>query len=221
MHRVSYTVNKDFSLKYSQVITANDQSLVELISTIKPEGAEKLLPLQTDEVLKLARTLGLDKLNPQQKAQINANYQEYLRPVTSKEDINKINSMIVDFALNYKKSSFYESSSQLNALMELLSANLKDNPILRKDLQRSIKYNKFIEQYGGSAKILLKKDITPEMKKAKLELMISDLMSANVQDISDILSDSLKNLEKYLKISDYDLYKLLKERYINKMLLMK
>ena len=59
------------------------------------------------------------------------------------------------------------------------------------------------------------------MKKAKLELMISDLMSANVQDISDILSDSLKNLEKYLKISDYDLYKLLKERYINKMLLMK
>ena len=129
--------------------------------------------------------------------------------------------MIVDFALNYKKSSFYESSSQLNALMELLSANLKDNPILRKDLQRSIKYNKFIEQYGGSAKILLKKDITPEMKKAKLELMISDLMSANVQDISDILSDSLKNLEKYLKISDYDLYKLLKERYINKMLLMK
>lgn len=221
LHKVSYTVNKDFSLKYSQVITANDQSLVELISTIKPEGAEKLLPLQTDEVLKLARTLGLDKLNPQQKAQINANYQEYLRPVTSKEDINKINSMIVDFALNYKKSSFYESSSQLNALMELLSANLKDNPILRKDLQRSIKYNKFIEQYGGSAKILLKKDITPEMKKAKLELMISDLMSANVQDISDILSDSLKNLEKYLKISDYDLYKLLKERYINKMLLMK
>ncbi|MFQ8626079.1 MAG: hypothetical protein ACLSA2_06230 [Candidatus Gastranaerophilaceae bacterium] len=207
-------------MKYSRLLLLN-QSLVELISTIKPEGAEKLLPLQTDEVLKLARTLGLDKLNPQQKAQINANYQEYLRPVTSKEDINKINSMIVDFALNYKKSSFYESSSQLNALMELLSANLKDNPILRKDLQRSIKYNKFIEQYGGSAKILLKKDITPEMKKAKLELMISDLMSANVQDISDILSDSLKNLEKYLKISDYDLYKLLKERYINKMLLMK
>lgn len=219
LHKISYTVNKDFSVKYSQVMTANDQSLVELISTIKPEGAEKLLPLQTDEVMKLARTLGLDTLSPQQKAQINANYQEYLRPITSKEDINKINAMIVDFALNYKKSSFYDKNAQLNVLMEMLSANLKDCPSLKKDLQRSIKYSKFVEKYGGSAKILLKNNVTPEMKKAKLEIMISDLMSSNVHDISDILSASLKNLDLYLKTSDSELYQLLKTRYLRRMLL--
>lgn len=219
LHKISYTVNKDFSVKYSQVMTANDQSLVELISTIKPEGAEKLLPLQTDEVMKLARTLGLDTLSPQQKAQINANYQEYLRPITSKEDINKINAMIVDFALNYKKSSFYDKNAQLNVLMEMLSANLKDCPSLKKDLLRSIKYSKFVEKYGGSAKILLKNNVTPEMKKAKLEIMISDLMSSNVHDISDILSASLKNLDLYLKTSDSELYQLLKTRYLRRMLL--
>lgn len=219
LHKISYTVNKDFSVKYSQVMTANDQSLVELISTIKPEGAEKLLPLQTDEVMKLARTLGLDTLSPQQKAQINANYQEYLRPITSKEDINKINAMIVDFALNYKKSSFYDKDAQLNVLMEMLSANLKDSPSLKKDMLRSIKYSKFVEKYGGSAKILLKNNVTPEMKKAKLEIMISDLMSSNVHDISDILSASLKNLDLYLKTSDSELYQLLKTRYLRRMLL--
>lgn len=219
LHKISYTVNKDFSVKYSQVMTANDQSLVELISTIKPEGAEKLLPLQTDEVMKLARTLGLDTLSPQQKAQINANYQEYLRPITSKEDINKINAMIVDFALNYKKSSFYDKNAQLNVLMEMLSANLKDSPSLKKDMLRSIKYSKFVEKYGGSAKILLKNNVTPEMKKAKLEIMISDLMSSNVHDISDILSASLKNLDLYLKTSDSELYQLLKTRYLRRMLL--
>lgn len=219
LHKISYTVNKDFSVKYHQVMTANDQALVELISTIKPEGAEKLLPLQTDEVMKLARTLGLESLSPQQKAQINANYQEYLRPITSKEDINKINAMIVDFALNYKKSSFYDKNAQLNVLMEMLSANLKDCPSLKKDLQRSIKYSKFVEKYGGSAKILLKNNVTPEMKKAKLEIMISDLMSSNVHDISDILSASLKNLDLYLKTSDSELYQLLKTRYLRRMLL--
>lgn len=219
LHKISYTVNKDFSVKYHQVMTANDQALVELISTIKPEGAEKLLPLQTDEVMKLARTLGLEMLSPQQKAQINANYQEYLRPITSKEDINKINAMIVDFALNYKKSSFYDKNAQLNVLMEMLSANLKDCPSLKKDMQRSIKYSKFIENYGGSAKILLKNNVTPEMKKAKLEIMISELMSSNVHDISDILSASLKNLDLYLKTSDSELYQLLKTRYLRRMLL--
>lgn len=219
LHKISYTVNKDFSVKYHQVMTANDQALVELISTIKPDGAEKLLPLQTDEVMKLARTLGLETLSPQQKAQINANYQEYLRPITSKEDINKINDMLVDFALNYKKSSFYDKNAQLNVLMEMLSANLKDCPSLKKDMQRSIKYSKFIENYGGSAKILLKNNVTPEMKKAKLEIMISELMSSNVHDISDILSASLKNLDLYLKASDFEVYQLLKTRYLRRMLL--
>lgn len=161
----------------------------------------------------------MDTLSPQQKAQINANYQEYLRPITSKEDINKINAMIVDFALNYKKSSFYDKDAQLNVLMEMLSANLKDSPSLKKDMLRSIKYSKFVEKYGGSAKILLKNNVTPEMKKAKLEIMISDLMSSNVHDISDILSASLKNLDLYLKTSDSELYQLLKTRYLRRMLL--
>lgn len=219
LHKISYSVNKDFSLKYSQVMTANDQALVEIISSVKPDGAEKMLVLQTDEIMKLAKKLGIDELTPEQKAKININYQDYLRPVTSKEDINKINSMIIDFAINYKKSSFYEKDAQLNVLLEMLSANLKDNPSLKKDMMRSIKYSKFVEKYGGSAKILLKNNVTPELKKAKLEIMISDLMSSNVHDISDILSDSLKNLDLYLKTSDSELYHLLKTRYLRRMLL--
>lgn len=221
MNKISYTVNKDFTKKYSNVMVANDQSLVELISTVKPEGAEKLLPLQTDDIMKLARTLGLETLNPSQRTMINANYQDYLKPITSKEDLNKINAMIVDFAQNFEKSSFYEIESQLNILMKLMSINLKENPSLKKDMQRSIKYNKFIEQYGGSAKILLKDNVTHEMKKAKLELMISDLMSSNVHDISNILSDSLDNLNKYLKNVDFDLYQLLKERCLRRKYFMK
>ena len=98
----------------------------------------------------------------------------------------------------------------------MLKANVISNPVLKKDFAKSLKYSKFLEKYGGSARILLKNNVSDDLKKAKMELMLGDLMSLNVIEMTDILSDNLYNLETILKPVNYELYQLLKQKYYQK-----
>ena len=159
--KISLGVNKDFTLKYPNVITACNQALVELLSDLKPNEASKMLFLETDQLMKLASLAGLNELDRVQKAKLNQYYQDYLRPITSKEDINKINSMLVNFVANYSEKSSNECAD-ISALIELLKANIKANPELKKDFTKLLRYSKFVEKYGGSAKILLKNNVSED-----------------------------------------------------------
>lgn len=209
--KISLGVNKDFTLKYPYVIAACNQAMVELIASARPKEAPKMLTLDTDQLLKLAE-LDFNGLTDKQRAELNANYESYMKPVASKEEINKINSMFVDFIYNYKKSLIYDKDSQVAGLTELLHANLKSNPALKKDLTRCIKYSKFVEKYGGTVKILLKDNIDDNLKKAKMELMIGDLMAVNAMDLTNILADNKYNLDTIVKPVDPELYYLLREK---------
>lgn len=205
MNKISLGVNKDFTLKYPYVIAACNQAMVELIASARPAEAPKMLILDTDQLIKLAE-FDFHDLTAEQKAELDAHYQDYMKPVTSKEEINKINSMLVDFVYNYDKRYSYDKDTQVTCLTELLHANIKTNPALKKDLSRLIKYSKFVEKYGGTAKILLNNNIGDDMKKAKLELMVGDLMSVNAREMTDLLSDNKYNLDTILKPVDPELY---------------
>ena len=215
MNKISLGVNKDFTIKYPYVIAACNQAMVELIASARPAEAPKMLILDTDQLIKLAE-FDFHDLTAEQKAELDAHYQDYMKPVTSKEEINKINSMLVDFVYNYDKRYSYDKDTQVTCLTELLHANIKTNPALKKDLSRLIKYSKFVEKYGGTAKILLNNNIGDDMKKAKLELMVGDLMSVNAREMTDLLSDNKYNLDTILKPVDPELYYLLKEKYLVK-----
>ena len=210
--KISLGVNKDFTLKYPHVIAACNQAMVELIALKRPAEAAKMLVLDTDQLMKLAEFVFHD-LTAEQKAGLDARYQAYMKPLTSKEDINKINSMLVDFVYNYDKAAEYEKDPQITCLIDLLHANVKANPALKKDLVRMIKYSKFVEVYGGSAKILLKNNIDSNIKKAKLELMIGDLMSFNANEMSNLLADNKYNLDTILKPVNPELYYILNKKY--------
>ncbi len=214
-NKISLGVNRDFTLKYPLVIAACNQSLVELLSEFKPKEAPKMLSLETDQLINLLEFTGVNDLTKEQRAKLNDNYQEYLRPISSKEDINKINNMLVDFVGSYNEN-LTNDSTDVAALIELLKANVISNPILKKDFAKSLKYSKFLEKYGGSARILLKNNVSDDLKKAKMELMLGDLMSLNVIEMTDILSDNLYNLETILKPVNYELYQLLKQKYYQK-----
>lgn len=214
-NKISLGVNRDFTLKYPLVIAACNQSLVELLSEFKPKEAPKMLSLETDQLINLLEFAGVNDLTKEQRAKLNNNYQEYLRPISSKEDINKINNMLVDFVGSYN-GKLTNDSADVAALIELLKANVSANPILKKDFAKSLKYSKFLEKYGGSARILLKNNVSDDLKKAKMELMLGDLMSLNVIEMTDILSDNLYNLETILKPVNYELYQLLKQKYYQK-----
>ena len=214
-NKISLGVNRDFTLKYPLVIAACNQSLVELLSEFKPKEAPKMLSLETDQLINLLEFAGVNDLTKEQRAKLNDNYQEYLRPISSKEDINKINNMLVDFVDSYNEN-LTNDSADVAALIELLKANVISNPVLKKDFAKSLKYSKFLEKYGGSARILLKNNVSDDLKKAKMELMLGDLMSLNVIEMTDILSDNLYNLETILKPVNYELYQLLKQKYYQK-----
>ena len=210
--KISLGVNKDFTLKYPNVITACNQALVELLSDLKPNEASKMLFLETDQLMKLASLAGLNELDRVQKAKLNQYYQDYLRPITSKEDINKINSMLVNFVANYSEKSSNECAD-ISALIELLKANIKANPELKKDFTKLLRYSKFVEKYGGSAKILLKNNVSEDLKNAKMELMLGDMMSQYVIEMTDILSDNMYNLETILRPVSSEFYYLLKQKH--------
>ena len=214
-NKISLGVNRDFTLKYPLVIAACNQSLVELLAEFKPKEAPKMLSLETDQLINLLEFAGVNDLTKEQRAKLNDNYQDYLRPISSKEDINKINNMLVDFVGSYNEK-LSNDSADVAALIELLKANVISNPVLKKDFAKSLKYSKFLEKYGGSAKILLKNNVSDDLKKAKMELMLGDLMSLNVIEMTDILSDNLYNLETILKPVNYELYQLLKQKYYQK-----
>ena len=214
-NKISLGVNRDFTLKYPLVIAACNQSLVELLAEFKPKEAPKMLSLETDQLINLLEFAGVNDLTKEQRAKLNDNYQEYLRPISSKEDINKINNMLVDFVGSYNEN-LTNDSADVAALIELLKANVIANPVLKKDFAKSLKYSKFLEKYGGSARILLKNNVSDDLKKAKMELMLGDLMSLNVIEMTDILSDNLYNLETILKPVNYELYQLLKQKYYQK-----
>ena len=207
--KISLGVNKDFTLKYPNVITACNQALVELLSDLKPNEASKMLFLETDQLMKLASLAGLNELDRVQKAKLNQYYQDYLRPITSKEDINKINSMLVNFVANYSEKSSNECAD-ISALIELLKANIKANPELKKDFTKLLRYSKFVEKYGGSAKILLKNNVSEDLKNAKMELMFGDMMSQYVIEMTDILSDNMYNFVFFFCFVCFDFFYLLK-----------
>ena len=213
--KISLSINKDFTSKYPFVIDACNQSLVELLSSVKPKDVNKMLALDSNQLMKLADLAGIKELSNAQKAKLNENYQEYLRPVTSKEDINKINNIIVNFVTDAKEINSTQGT-EIGALIELLKANIQANPALRKDFSRILKYSNFVEKYGGTSKILLKKDVDNNLKNAKIEIMLGDLMSLNVTDMTNILSDNLYNLETILKPINYELYFLLRQKYNKK-----
>lgn len=213
--KISLSINKDFTNKYPYVIDACNQSLVELLSSVKPKDAPKMLALDSSQLMKLADLAGIKELSKEQKAKLNENYQEYLRPVTSKEDINKINNAIVNFVSDAKEINSTQGP-EIGALIELLKANIQANPSLRKDFSRILKYSNFVEKYGGTLKILLKKDVDDNLKNAKMEIVLGDLMSLNVTDMTNILSDNLYNLETILKPVNYELYFLLRQKYNKK-----
>ena len=212
LDNISLGVNKDFTLKYPYIIAACNQAMVELIFDVKQEEVPKMLELNTDELIRLIEKSGIRELTPEQKSKLDMMYHDYLKPITSKQDINKITDMLINFISNYDGNIVYGNSSDMNALIKLISANIQSNNALKRNLSKIIKSSKFIESYGGTAKILLKNDVSDETKKAKMELMFADLLSVSADKMTDILLDNRRNLRTILKPAAPEIYNILEAK---------
>ena len=70
---------------------------------------------------------------------------------------------------------------------------------------------RFVESYGGSARLLLKQDAPQSLKDIKSALMMEELLASRANIMSCALACDLQNIKKYIK--EPELKKVLIEKY--------
>ena len=174
-----------------------------------------MLALDTFRIIAFIDKLGIKDFTTEQKTRLNQKYHEYMTPIKSKDEINKINNMLVDYVTNFDENkAIYQKGSELNALGRLLVANIKDDPLLKKEFARELKYSKFVENYGGTPRILLDDNISDEVKQVKLQLMLEDFVTLNTGRLDHMFCSNAKNLDLIIRYDFPQLYNILKSQSI-------
>ncbi len=144
------------------------------------------------------------KLNSKQ---LEALYSDYNRPISAPE-ARKIAISVIDMWKNYDPNSTLIVSDYLNPLFysisKFLNNKMNDKETFRKYLEE------YIMEYGGSARVFLKKDASDDMLQGKFE----DLLENFALKKSPILA-SYASLEpegfEYLRIHNLDLYQIIND----------
>lgn len=219
MDKITLNINEDFTKKFPFNALANNQALSETVLNMYPSynkaAYAKMLALDTFRIIAFIDKLGIKDFTPEQKARLNQKYHEYMTPIKSKDEINKINNMLVDYVTNFDENkAIYQKGSELNALGRLLAANIKDDPLLKKEFARELKYSKFVENYGGTPRILLDDNISDEVKQVKLQLMLEDFVTLNTGRLDHMFCSNAKNLDLIMRYDFPQLYNILKSQSI-------
>ena len=219
INKISLDINNDFSRRNPQaVISGNLAMLVVLLKHLDPADTKRsmaLVELSTDRLVNLFENGGVS-ISPEEKAEINRLYADYMRPIKSKDEIQQINTILTEGFKNYKTNSKTKACDpKLAALEELLSANVSENPKIEKELKKFIRQSDFTSKYGGSLRVLLDENIPKELKEAKLQVIIDDFLVMNFDRMSKttkILASNPDNLEKYMRPYFPEIYLGLKQR---------
>ena len=203
---ISSSINKDFSEANRNVLYANDLAFAErILSRLNwdPKFA-MMIAFDTSKMLDFATmTLKIDDWTPAERQKLDADYREYLQPIKSKADINNVTNQMVDYLVKLDPDSVAKDDKNSNVfcddLMGLTAANVKDIPAAKNMVAKVIRQTKFLDAYGGTAKILLKPDVPQEVKDVKLTLMLEDLFLRNSSDLIPVWTMSSQNIRKYVK----------------------
>ena len=199
--KISAEINKEFTLKNPKIDLACMQALTERLVANVPGNKDKyayMLCLDISSLMDFANTsLNINSWSAADKARLEKDFNDYLSPVTNKNDINKINSMLVDYVRNADKT-ITDSESLDDQILTLLSENMKLHNRIPNLIAKIIRQTKFIENYGGSAKILLKPDseVPQSLKILKCKFMFEDLIANHAKHFTPLLAVSINNIEK-------------------------
>lgn len=198
----SANVNHEFQKKYPHILLANDQAVAErIINRLSDKDKyAQALKFDTQKLLLFAeKALNIDNWTTEERAQMDRDYDEYTKPVTNKNDINKINQELVSYLEHLNPDKPLDDDEDLqDELIKLMAANLKVSSSVRNMLSKVIRQSKFIEEYGGTSKILLKTDTSKSIKDVKCKLMLDDLLTRNINDLIPLLALSTDNIKTYV-----------------------
>ena len=182
--KISMEINKQFDEAYPQVMRATDQAMTERLLSSLPDKYSGLLLLNTNQLMTFAtETLHIDEWSTEDRAILEKDYADYLKPIQSQKETQAIYRELVSFL--ERIDSIEElpfDDSYLADIVKLLAANLKSHPNIKSRLLKDLRETRFVESYGGSARLLLmscalvcdlqniKKYIKePELKKVLIE----------------------------------------------------
>lgn len=199
---VSTRVNREFDSNFIHRTIASNQAISRMILDLDfGKNTERSLAVNTNALVEMLEKAGFEHWTPEQKTKLNTLYREYATPLTSKEDIKKINSMLIDFVVNYDtmRPLTIKGEAQVNAILGNISDAMKINPTLKKEFEKAIKYYDFVNIYGGSSKLLFDNGVTQEAKSIKLQLMLEDFIIANQPKLKSFfrtVENVIKNIIK-------------------------
>lgn len=202
---ISIKINKDFDSKFIHQTIASNQAISRMVFDLDfGKGSERALTVDTNALVGMLEKVGFKHWTQEQKTKLNNYYHEYMTPLTSKDDIKKVNSMLLDYVVNYDaRKPLSLEEEEINSILSSMSDAIKIKPSLKKDFERALKYSNFVEIFGGSSKLLFDNGITKEAKSIKLQLMVEDFISGNYAKLKplftameDIINstDIMKNL---------------------------
>lgn len=199
---VSTRVNREFDSNFIHRTIASNQAMSRMILDLDfGKNTERSLTVNTNALVEMLEKAGFEHWTPEQKTKLNTLYREYATPLTPKEDIKKINSMLIDFVVNYDtmRPLTIKGEAQVNAILGNISDAMKINPTLKKEFEKAIKYYNFVNIYGGSSKLLFDNGVTQEAKSIKLQLMLEDFIIANQPKLKSFfraVENVIKNIIK-------------------------
>lgn len=201
---ISTKVNKEFDSKFVHQTIASNQAISRMIFDLDfGKNTERTLTVATNDLVGMLDKVGFKHWSQEQKAKLNNYYHEYMTPLTSKDDIKQVNSMLLEYVVNLDamRPRSLKGDGQVNTILCNISDAIKIKPSLEKELEKVIKYSDFINIYGGSSRFLFDKGITKEAKSVKLQLMFEDFIVANQTRLQPFFT-SVENVLKSIRMID-------------------
>ena len=201
-NKVSTSINAEFGSRYRGVVVANNQALAERILERlhwKPEYS-LMLAFDTPQLLDFATNkIGVSNWSQQEKALINDDFKAYTTPIDNKADAARITEMLLDYLSNLDPEAKEPKDALYDDFLSLTAANMRSYPQVRSMVGKIIRQTKFLDSYGGSAKILLKDEVPRSVKDVKCKLMLEDLIGINAQSFIPVWAVSTLNIKRYVQ----------------------
>lgn len=196
--------------------TASQQAILDLFLEHTEGVSPKIFRLTTFGLNNLYEKINdKEKIIMQKKRPIiNRKFNEYKKPLTANEK-NKIIIEMLQLIRNYdRKNSIINEGSKLTGfenLMEAMKICLTGSK--KREYKEILKIimNEALEPHGGSSRFLLKDNVDPMYKQAKLETILSHYCTTNSNELLGFIASD-KDVVEYLKYNNLDMYNAVKDK---------
>ena len=200
---LNFLLENEFLYKNSSDCIAAQQAVSEALYKHKPDMVGSLI-VDLFQLVNIYNNLPEDekKLILQDADMIKAKYNKYKKPLSDSE-VRKISIQVCNMLRNYEPMETVIGNEKFfagfNSALYSLSCYLKhENPSEFKN-----EISRFIKQYGGSLRVLINEDVSPQLKLAKLEQLFYEYSIVNPIIFSEFISRDKEGCDYIIKYSPY------------------